>query len=132
MVYVFPFFSPMAFSLHRNSQLFDFDMNRFFNLVFVVGLFFGLLGILIALFSAGFAITISGIAVMFAGMFYPAFSQFIYFASISPITVILAGICLTSLGMLFLIGSWYVGKGFYDVTIKYIKFNIKIIRGRSK
>jgi uncharacterized membrane protein len=104
----------------------------FFNLVFVVGIFFGLLGILIGLIATGIAISVTGIAVLLVGIFYPAFSQFIYFVSLNPLAVILAGICLASFGILFLIGTWYVGKGFYIITIRYVKFNVKIIRGKLK
>jgi len=104
----------------------------FFNLVFILGPFFGFLAVIISLFATGFALTVSGLAVIIAGIFYPAFSHFIYFMSINPIAIVLAGICLTSFGALFSIGSWYVGKGFYVVTIKYVKLNAKIIQGKSK
>ena len=104
----------------------------FFNLVFMIGPFFGLLGVLIGLLATGFSLTISGIAVLLAGIFAPVFSEFIVLGGVSIAMVILAGIGLTCFGALFLIGTWYVSKGFYKITLKYIRFNIKIIRGDRK
>lgn len=104
----------------------------FFNLVFVVGIFFAFFAVIIALFATGFAISISGLALIAGGIFSPIFNQYIFLQGISPVAIVLAGICLTSFGALFTIGTWYVGKGFYILTIKYVKLNIKIIRGKEK
>jgi uncharacterized membrane protein len=104
----------------------------FFNLIFVVGIFVALFAVVVSLFAVGFAVTISGIAVFFAGIFYPAFSQFTYNLTINPFAVIFGGIALASFGILFLIGTGYLSKWFYIITIKYVKFNIKIVRGKSK
>ena len=100
-------------------------------LVFVVGIFFALVGIMITLFATGFSITISGIALIVAGIIYPTISSLVYYFGISPLAVVFAGIALTSFGTLFLIGTWYIGKWLYIITIKYVKFNVKIIRGKS-
>ncbi len=104
----------------------------FFNLVFVVGIFFALLSVIIALFATGFAVAVSGIVIIFSGVFYPTFSQFSFYFSISPLAIIFAGIAVTALGILLLIGTLYIGKGFYVITIKYVKLNIKIIKGKSR
>lgn len=103
----------------------------FFNLVFVVGIFIALLAVIISLFVTGFAIAVSGIAVMFSGIFYPAISNYVYFMNINSLAIVFGGICLTSFGVLFLIGTWYVGKWFYILTVKYVKLNARIIK-RSK
>ncbi len=104
----------------------------FFNLVFVVGIFFGLLAVVISLFAVGFSIAISGLAVFISGILYPVLSNYTYLFGISPLAVIFSGIALMAFGTLFLIGTWYVGKGFYIITIKYVKLNVRIVRGRSK
>ena len=101
----------------------------FFNLIFVVGIFFAFLAVVIAFFATGFALSISGLALIAGGILSPIFSQYISSAGISPIIVIFAGIGLAAFGMLFAIGTWYIGKGFYILTIKYVKLNIRIIRG---
>jgi uncharacterized membrane protein len=104
----------------------------FFNLVFVVGIFFAFLAVIIALFAVGFAIVVTGLALIAGGAFSPLFANFISLAGISPIIIILAGIGLAAFGILFTIGTYYIGKGFYILTIKYVKLNIRIIRGREK
>jgi uncharacterized membrane protein len=104
----------------------------FFNLVFMIGPFFGLLGVLIGLLATGFALTISGIAVIIAGVLAPFMTEFIILGGLSMSMIILAGIGLTSFGALFLIGTWYSSKGFYKITLKYVKFNLKIIKGEKK
>lgn len=100
----------------------------FFNLIFVVGIFFALFAIVIALLATGFALSISGLALSVGGIL-ALFVNFISLGGISPVIVVLVGIGLASFGILFTIGAWYLGKGFYTLTIKYVKLNIKIIRG---
>jgi uncharacterized membrane protein len=102
----------------------------FFNLVFVVGIFFALLAVVIALFAVGFAITISGLAMMVLA-FLPSI-EFFYIPAFNHVSIFFGGIAIASLGGLFTIGTYYIGKGFYILTIKYVKLNIRIIRGKEK
>ncbi len=102
----------------------------FFNLVFVVGIFFGLLAVVISLFATGFAITVSGLALMVFA-FFPTV-EFFYMPAFNHIAMFFGGISIASLGLLFTIGAYYVGKGFYVLTIKYVKLNIRVIRGNKK
>jgi uncharacterized membrane protein len=102
----------------------------FFNLIFVVGIFFAFLGVVIALFATGFAITIAGLALMIVA-FLPAM-DFFYITAFNPISMFCGGIAIASLGALFTIGTYYIGKGFYILTVKYVKLNARIIRGREK
>jgi len=104
----------------------------FFNLIFVVGIFFALLAVIIALFATGFALAVSGLALIIGGIISPVFASFISLGGFDPVIVILGGIGLTAFGILFTIGVSYIGKGFYILTIKYIKLNIRIIKGRDK
>lgn len=102
----------------------------FFNLIFVVGIFFAFLGIVIGFFAAGFAITMSGLALIILA-FMPAI-EFFYIPAFNHFAMFFAGVGLLSLGILFCIGTWYIGKGFYILTIKYIKLNIRIISGEKE
>jgi len=103
----------------------------FFNLIFVVGIFFGLLGVLIGLFATGFAIAVSGLSLAVLA-FLPISLEFISLPLVNHLTVFFVGLGLLCLGTLFCIGTWYVGKGFYIITIKYIKLNIRIISGERE
>lgn len=100
-----------------------------FNLIFVVGIFFALFAVIIALFATGFAISMSGLALIIGGILSPIFVNFISLGGLDPVIIIIAGIGLISFGILFMMGIWYLAKGFYILTIKYVKLNIRIIRG---
>lgn len=104
----------------------------FFNLVFVLGPFIGLLGVLFGLFVAAGAIIIAGVAVFAAtlfGSFMPIAvdSTFLLFAT--PVATFFLSIGLICLGLLFLIGDIYLAKYFFAGTVRYLKFNMKIIKG---
>jgi uncharacterized membrane protein len=47
--------------------------------------------------------------------------------SVHPITSISIGTGLAALGVLLLIGSFYVTKFLYQLTLKYLRWNIDVI-----
>lgn len=101
----------------------------FFNLVIVLGPAIGLIGILVALFAASFAITVSGAAVLLGTILGPLFVFDVYIPLTSTVSIPL-GIGLTSLGLLFIIGVSYLAKFFYKLSIGYLKMNLQIITNR--
>lgn len=101
----------------------------FFNLVIVLGPAIGLLGIFVALFASAFAITISGVAVLFGTLIGPVFAWNVYIPFAAVVSIPL-GIGLTALGLLFLIGTFYLTKFFYKLSISYLKMNLQIITNR--
>jgi len=101
----------------------------FFNLVIVLGPAIGLIGILVALFAVAFAITISGVAVLFGTLMGPVFAWNIYIPFAAVVSIPL-GIGLTALGILSIIGAFYLTKFFYKLSISYLKINLQIITNR--
>jgi len=101
----------------------------FFNLVIVLGPAMGLIGILVALFASAFAITISGVAVLFGTLLGPVFAWNVYIPFAAVVSIPL-GIGLTALGLLSLIGTFYLTKFFYKFSISYLKMNLQIITNR--
>ncbi|MBU4349171.1 DUF1700 domain-containing protein [bacterium] len=101
----------------------------FFNLVIVLGPAIGLIGILVALFAVAFAITISGVAVLFGTLMGTVFAWNIYIPFAAVVSIPL-GIGLTALGLLSLIGAFYLTKLFYKLSISYLKINLQIITNR--
>lgn len=105
----------------------------FFNLVFVLGPFLGIVGGLIGLFGASIGITIAGIAVFFQAALGPVLGSFGPYVSVplafeaNPSATFFLGAGLTSLGLLFSIGNCYLAKWLYIGTIKYLKFNLRLI-----
>ncbi len=102
----------------------------FFNLVFVLGPFVGAVGVLIGLFAAAIGITVAGVLVFISSIVGPLFPEYVSFGGISPVVATFAGSGFTALGILFLIGDCYLLKGCYQLTIRYLKWNISIITGR--
>lgn len=101
----------------------------FFNLIFVLGPFLGLICLILGLFAASCGITIGGIGMMFGTMLGPIFPNLIgIYTEIPYSALLLFGIGMTALGILCFIGSYYAAKYFYNITIKYLKWNLNIIK----
>lgn len=99
----------------------------FFNLVFVLGPFLGLVGVLIGFFSAAFGITIGGIAGVVATLISPVLPNLVT-TDLNPFFGFFVSMGLTAFGLLFLIGDFYLAKYFFKGTAKYLKWNLDIIR----
>lgn len=101
----------------------------FFNLVFVIWIFIAAGATLFGLTAAAISITFAGIVVTLEPILMPLFPSHISFPSNIPFDLtILFGIGTAALGVLFCIGLFYLIKYFYFATVKYIKWNISIIR----
>ncbi len=98
----------------------------FFNLVFVLGPFIGLLAILFAFTVTGFAIAAAGVAVVVSAVLSPVLPWAVN-AGFHPLVAALVGTGLVSLGLIILIGDFFLARLFYSATIKYLKLNVKII-----
>lgn len=107
----------------------------FFNIVFVLGPFLALLGVIIALFASSAAIIVSGLVVLFGVIAHPVLETYLSIPSFL-LENILGGIALgtgiTSLGLLLFIGVCYLAKFVYLGTVKYLQLNIGIINGRRQ
>jgi len=104
----------------------------FFNLVFVLGPFMGIVGVLIGIFAAAGAFVVAGLAVLVSAFAFPLVGPYLSLPSFflaNPIGLIALSLGLTSLGLLLFIGNFYLAKLFYRLTVKYLKMNIRIING---
>lgn len=105
----------------------------FFNLIFVLGPFLAAIGIILALFITGIALTGSGVVVMGVIIFQAVFPNSLALSSVmilDGIGAFFVGVGITCLGLLILIGTVYVIKYFYQLTIRYLRFNFRIITDR--
>ncbi|MEJ8553131.1 HAAS signaling domain-containing protein [Tepidibacter sp. Z1-5] len=98
-----------------------------FNLIFVLGPFIGLVGVLIGLFGGALGVTFGGIGMFIDAIFGPVFGVNITI-NINPIGAGFIGIGTTALGILFFILDIYLTKLAYKGTVKYLKYNIDIIK----
>jgi uncharacterized membrane protein len=100
-----------------------------FNLIFVIGPFLGLAGGLIGLFGGAIGAFFGGLGLTLGTIFYPFAHNFVSLpVNISPTASIFLGIGTTAFGALFFIGDCYLAKYFFKFTMKYINWNLSIIK----
>ena len=103
----------------------------FFNLIFVLGPFIGILGILTGLFAAAIGTTAGGITGLLGTIFSPLFPEY-FNMIVNPAVGIFASIGAICFGILFFIGDIYLTRGFFRLFIRYIKFNARVLTGRER
>jgi len=103
----------------------------FFNLIFILGPFLGIAGVLIGLFAAAIGITAGGITGLLGTTFAPLFPEY-FNMIINPAAGIFASIGLICFGVLFFIGDMYLSRALFRLFIRYIKFNARIVVGRER
>lgn len=107
----------------------------FFNLIFILGPFMAVVGILIAIGVSAVAVVIGGAGLILGGMF----PQIISGVNVELLAaeihgnmtagMLFGGVGTMCLGALMGLGTVALTKGFMTMTIKYLKLNINIIRG---
>ena len=102
----------------------------FFNLIFVLGPFLAIFGLILGLFGAAVGITAGGITGLLGTIFSPLFPE-VFNILINPAVGIFGSIGLICFGVLFFIGDMYLIRAFFRVFIRYIKFNVRLIAGRE-
>jgi len=103
----------------------------FFNLIFVLPPLAVIFAAIVALFASAVSIGAAGITGTVGSFFYPLYSQYITF-KVNIAAQIFAFIGLGSFGILFFIGDLYLAKFIYRLIVKYLRFNLNIIRGRRQ
>lgn len=102
----------------------------FFNLIFVLGPYLGIVGSIIGMCIGAICTVISGIAIIACTILRPIFPGLVNIPNGIPyISIFFVGIGTTALGILFCIGMFYLVKFFMGITVKYVKWNIKTIKG---
>jgi uncharacterized membrane protein len=91
----------------------------FFNLIFVLGPFVAVLGVLIALWGVAVSVALSSIAVLYEGWFGSA---------VTNVQACFVALALVGLGMLLGAGTHWLTRAFAKLTLQYLKFNSKVIR----
>jgi uncharacterized membrane protein len=100
-----------------------------FNLIFIIGPYLGLAGGLIGLFAGAIGAFFGGVALTFGTMFAPFINSIGTFTgTVSPTASVLFGIGTMAFGALFFIGDCYLAKYFIKGTIKYVNWNLSIIK----
>ncbi len=99
-----------------------------FNLVFVLLPFLLLIAMLLFVFVTGVVFTLVGPAAFVYALLQlmglPAFSIWL-----SPLAGIFLSVGITAIGLLLIIGDYYLARFFYLLGIRYLKWNIRVITG---
>ncbi|WP_219835175.1 HAAS domain-containing protein [Paenibacillus sp. R14(2021)] len=93
----------------------------FFNLIFVLGPFIAILGVLLSLWAVAAAVALSSLMAMYEGSFGGA---------ITGLQATFISMALIGLGMLLGAGANWLTRAFAKLTLQYLKFNSKVIRVR--
>jgi uncharacterized membrane protein len=94
----------------------------FFNLVFVLGPFLALIGVLIGLYAASLALLIAPVGLLFPFVIPEASDHRTY--------MVFAGIASFGLGGMMAIGLFRVTGWLYRQSLRYLHFNLRLIRGK--
>lgn len=100
----------------------------FMNIVFVLGPFMGLVGIMFGMWAVVASLTVSGVAFIVSPI-WPDSAQFIASHLMNDLFVFFLGLGLTALGVLSGIGMLMLTKWFFTGVAAYVRFNTRIIRG---
>jgi uncharacterized membrane protein len=100
----------------------------FFNVIITIHLFAGLFGGLASLWAGAVSLAVSGVAVIAGVVLQPLFPAFISLGGFSMPFLIFAGIGISALGLLSVIGMWKLSQLFFRMTARYVQFNVRIIK----
>ena len=100
----------------------------FFNIIFVLGPFFGLVGVLFGMWATAVSLAVAGIGLMVSPIL-PGATQFIANPLLNGAFVFFSGIGIAALGVLASIGMLALTKWFFIGVAAYVKLNARIIRG---
>jgi uncharacterized membrane protein len=95
----------------------------FFNIIFLLGPIAAIIGVYIGLSATAVTLTLSPLAII---------ASLIFNGPIAILFHLFLAMALGSLGVLMSIAMIYVGKFLYQVILKYVKFNIRIIKGGTE
>jgi len=102
----------------------------FFNLVVVIGPFFGLVGVMIGLWAAAVSLPLAGIAGIVALVASAVVPHLFSLSGMNPGFLVFAGIGVSALGVLAVIGMLLLTKMFIHGVAEYVKMNVRIVTRR--
>ncbi len=104
------------------------------NLVLILGPVLGVAGAMIAMLSAGAAVSIAGL-LLFSGILLNLLQPGIidiptalYSDSLTAAAILCMSVGFIALGLLFLIGDYYLGRILYRGTLRHLHFHLRLPR----
>jgi uncharacterized membrane protein len=102
----------------------------FFNLIFILGPFLGLVGVMIGLWAGAAALPLSGLVVFLSPLVNLVAPGFIGTSGLSALFLLFAGVAVTALGLLAVLGMWKLSGLFIRMIAAYVRFNARVISRR--
>lgn len=106
-----------------------------FNIIFVALPALGFAAIILTLFVLGLGVIFTGILAMLSPLLHLIFPSIIHLplgnGIIGNLMVVLGGVGLTVLGTIWVAAMAYVAKWFYNLALKYLRLNLRIIKGKT-
>ncbi len=97
----------------------------FLNIIIVLGPYMAVLGILLGIFGTGLGFVLGGVAILIGA----PFAILLPFLSPHFLTGLGFGMTLAILGVLIIILGLYLSKSLHRLTLKYINWNLRIVKG---
>ena len=105
------------------------------NIIFVALPALGFAAIILTLFVVGLGVIFTGILAILSPLLHLIFPSIIHFplsnGIIGNLVVVLGGVGLTVLGTIWVAAMAYVAKWFYNLALRYLRLNLRIIKGRT-
>jgi uncharacterized membrane protein len=92
----------------------------FFNLIIMIGPIVAIFGVFVGVSGAAIALTLSPLAWVVSLWFYS--SEMVWLEFFISLTICSVGLLLSG-------AMIYVGKFLYDLLVRYLKFNVRIVKG---
>lgn len=94
-----------------------------FNIIFVIGPYLGLAAVLLALWVSAAALALAGIVTV---------AESLWSGTFTIAQAVSVGLICCSLAILLSVALKVLTKQFFAITLKYLKFNTRIVRGNTK
>jgi uncharacterized membrane protein len=104
----------------------------FFNVIFILGPFLGLVGVLIGLWATAGSLGISGAAVILSPLVALVAPGLFALGGFGGAFLFFAGVGVAGLGVLACIGMWKLTRLFVRGTAAYLRFNARIVMRRPQ
>ncbi len=102
-----------------------------FNVIFVLGPFLGLVGVMIGLWAAAVSLPLAGLGTFLSPIAALILPRYVSLAGMNAAFILFAGIGVAGLGVLAVIGMWKLSRLFVLMIAAYVRFNARIVTRRK-